>query len=124
MLEIHERKDTKGYENIVNAIESEFVHVVESINGDKVDGYGVYSIDEKGLRIYDFGSSCSEITDGVIRTILFKGMLGGLNRCEFCVSDEEKSRKLRTLGFLNGENTAIDDINAFMSSCPNCKKSK
>ena len=122
MLEIHERTDTKGYEDKVQNINSEFVHVVESINGESVNGYGIYSIDENGLKIYDFDGEKWDITDGVIRTILFKGMLGGLNRCEFFISDAEKNKKLKTLGFVKDGVNSIDDINDFMSNCKKCKE--
>ena len=122
MLEIHERTDTKGYEDKVQNINSEFVHVVESINGESVNGYGIYSIDENGLKIYDFDGEKWDITDGEIRTILFKGMLGGLNRCEFFISDAEKNKKLKTLGFVKDGVNSIDDINDLMSNCKKCKE--
>lgn len=124
MLEIHERMDTNGYENIVNGIESDNVHIVESINGKEVNGYGVYSINENGLDVHDFNSDEWEITDGIIRTILFKGMLGGQNRCDFSVSDSEKKAKLIKLGFIKKDIDSIDDIGVFMSGCQNCSRTE
>ena len=43
MLEIHEKKNTDGYENIIQNIDCQYLHIVESINGDSVNGYGIYS---------------------------------------------------------------------------------
>ena len=50
MLEIHEKKNTDGYENIIQNIDCQYLHIVESINGDSVNGYGIYSVDETELR--------------------------------------------------------------------------
>ncbi|MGN0613806.1 MAG: hypothetical protein ACI4JB_07885 [Porcipelethomonas sp.] len=124
MLEIHERTDITGYENIVSGIESDCIHIVESINGSEVNGYGVYSVGEEGIAVHDFSSEEWEITDGIIRTILFKGMLGGINRCDFAVPDSEKQQKLLRLGFIKDDTTSIEDINSFMCSCQNCKQSQ
>ncbi len=122
MLEIHERTDTNGYEKAIATIQNENIHIVESMNGSEVNGYGIYSFDENGLRIYDFSSSELEITDGIIRTILFKGMLGGLNRCDFSVRDSEKNAKLIKLGFIEKNDGSIEDIGVFMSQCKNCSE--
>lgn len=120
MLEIHERHDTIGYENVINTILSENIKIVESKNGNTTNGYGIYSVGENGLAIHDYNSSELEIIDGIIRTILFKGMLGGINRCDFQVRDVDKQEKLKRLGFINNDLKSIEDINNFMSSCKHC----
>ena len=120
MLEIHERTDTQGYEKIISGIQDDNIHIVESINGKEVNGYGVYSFNENGLNIYDFNSDEREITDGIIRTILFKGLLGGLNSCNFSIADKEKHEKLISLGFIKADVNLIDNIGEFMGGCQNC----
>ncbi len=124
MLEIHERQDTVGYENVVSTILAENLKIVESINNGEVNGYGIYSVGENGLAIHDYKSDQWEITDGIIRTILFKGLLGGINRCDFQVRDVEKQEKLIKLGFIKEDVKSIEDINEFMSGCKNCKHSQ
>ena len=124
MLEIHERHDTLGYENVINTILSENVKIVESKNGNETNGYGIYSIGENGIAIHDYSSPELEIVDGIIRTILFKGMLGGINSCKFLVRDAEKQEQLKKLGFISDTQKNIEDINDFMSNCKNCKHSK
>ena len=124
MLEIHERQDTNGYENVVATILSENIHIVESINNGAVNGYGIYSVGDNGLAIHDYESSEWEIIDGIIRAILFKGMLGGINRCDFQVRDVEKQNKLIKLGFIKDDLKQIEDINDFMSNCKKCKHSQ
>lgn len=124
MLEIHERQDTNGYENVVATILTENIHIVESINNGAVNGYGIYSVGDNGLAIHDYESSEWEIIDGIIRAILFKGMLGGINRCDFQVRDVEKQNKLIKLGFIKDDLKQIEDINDFMSNCKKCKHSQ
>ncbi len=124
MLEIHERQDTIGYENIISTILTENIKIVESKNGDEINGYGIYSVGENGLAIHYYDSEDWDIIDGIIRTILFKGLLGGINRCDFCVRDLEKQEKLIKLGFIKEDAKSIEDINDFMSSCKNCKHSQ
>lgn len=120
MLEIHERHDTLGYENVINTILSENVKIVESKNGNETNGYGIYSIGENGIAIHDYSSPELEIVDGIIRTILFKGMLGGINRCDFQVRDVDKQEKLIKLGFISENLKSIENINEFMSTCKHC----
>ena len=122
MLEIHEKKNTDGYENIIQNIDCQYLHIVESINGDSVNGYGIYSVDENGVTIYDFDSSDMNVTDGIIRTILFKAMLSGINECIFEIKDENKIHNLTKLGFVMEHEQCINDISNFMISCKKCKE--
>ena len=126
MLEIHERNDTNGYEAVVGSITNGTVHIVESLNKGDVNGYGVYTTDgtadAQHIVIYDYSGEEWDIIDGVIRTILFKGMLGGINKCDFRISDNDKMAKLTKLGFITADRLSIDDINDFMSGCKSCKK--
>lgn len=126
MLEIHERHDTNGYETIVGQITSGTVHIVESLDKGNVNGYGVYTADAvddtQVIVIYDYSGEEWDIIDGVIRTILFKGMLGGINKCEFRITDSEKKAKLIKLGFITEDRLSVDDINDFMSGCKSCGK--
>ena len=126
MLEIHERQDTVGYESITQRINNGSIHIVESLNGSEVNGYGIYSIEANGetqeICIYDYSSDEWDIIDGLIRTILFKGMLGGINKCDFRLFNNEKMAKLIKLGFITEERLSIDDINDFMSGCKSCGK--
>lgn len=122
MLEIHEKSGTEGYESVVDGIGEGNIHIVESLNGSEVNGYGVYSTNDEEISVYDFSSDEWDITDGIIRTILFKGMLGGINRCDFKIYDNDKMQKLIKLGFISEDRLVIEDINDFMSGCKNCEK--
>lgn len=122
MLEIHEKKDTVGYEEIVGNIDCKYLHIVESINGQEINGYGIYSVDENGITIYDFNSSDMNITDGIIRTILFKAMLSGINECKFEINNENKLHVMVSLGFIKENVKYISDISDFMVNCKKCKE--
>jgi len=122
MLEIHEKTGIEGYEEIIDGIECDCLHIVESKNGDNADGYGIYSVDENGLTVYDYDSNDLNITDGIVRTILFKGMLGGINQCGFELKNKEKNKDLIRLGFITKKEKTITDINYFMNNCKKCKE--
>ncbi|MGN1480806.1 hypothetical protein [Porcipelethomonas sp.] len=122
MLEIHEKTDIAGYEHAVEKINVDSIHIVESFNGKEKNGYGIYSVNEDNVIIYDYKSNELDITDGIIRTILFKGMLGGKNRCEFELTDNEKYDDMIKLGFINKNVKCINDISDFMSNCKKCKE--
>ena len=122
MLEIHEKIDITGYEDAAEQINADSVHIVESFNGTEKNGYGIYSISEDNVVIYDYKSEELAITDGIIRAILFKGMLGGKNRCEFELTDSEKYEEVIKLGFINKNAKSINDISDFMSNCKKCKE--
>lgn len=122
MLEIHEKKDTVGYEEIIDNIDCQYLHIVESINGQQVNGYGIYSVDENGIIIYDFNGSDMNITDGIIRTILFKAMLSGINECLFEIKNENKLHIIENLGFIKKNKKYIHDISDFMINCKKCKE--
>ena len=110
MLEIHEKKNTDGYENIIQNIDCQYLHIVESINGDSVNGYGIYSVDENGVTIYDFDSSD------------MNAMLSGINECIFEIKDENKIHNLTKLGFVMEHEQCINDISNFMINCKKCKE--
>ena len=41
MLEIHEKKNFEGYEDIINKIGREELRIIESFSNGMVDGYGI-----------------------------------------------------------------------------------
>ncbi len=122
MLEIHERKNFEGYENKISTISTENIKIVESFSSGIVDGYGIYSVSEDKITIYDYDGSDLNVIDGVIRTILFKAQFKGINICEFSLTDTSKYEKLTVLKFVNDSDKIINDISDFMDSCKKCKE--
>lgn len=81
MLEIHEKKNFEGYEDIINKIGREELRIIESFSNGMVDGYGIYAVYPEQITIYDFDGNDFDIIDGIIRTILSKGSLMA-NSCD------------------------------------------
>ncbi len=122
MLEIHEKTDISGYEKDLIGIDSDRIHIVESFNGKLKNGYGIYSVNEDNVTVYDYQSDELSVTDDIIKTILFKCLLGGMNRCDFDLRDSEKYTDVMRLGFISKNEKSIDDISYFMSNCKKCKE--
>lgn len=122
MLEIHVKKDTEGYENIIAKINTEKVKIIESFSSGIVDGYGVYSVSDGKITVFDYDGSDLNVIDGIIRTILFKGQFKGINECEFALVDAEKYDKLSKLKFVSDSDKTIRDISDFMNNCKKCKE--
>lgn len=100
MLEIHEKKNFEGYEDIINKIGREELRIIESFSNGMVDGYGIYAVYPEQITIYDFDGNDFDIIDGIIRTILFKGQFKGINSCEFKLVDNDKNKIAADLNFI------------------------
>lgn len=125
MLEIHEKTDSAGYEDKTGEIaDKDFIHIVESYDSGKVNGYGIYTMKPEELCVYDFECSDLNVCDGIVRTVLFKGLLAGINSCTFSIHSSEKESVLKRLGFISDSCRIIEDIGDFMGSCKNCKEKR
>ena len=67
MLEIHEKKNFEGYEDIINKIGREELRIIESFSNGMVDGYGIYAVYPEQITIYDFDGNDFDIIDGIIQ---------------------------------------------------------
>ena len=115
MLEIHEKKNFEGYEDIINKIGREELRIIESFSNGMVDGYGIYAVYPEQITIYDFDGNDFDIIDGIIRTILFKGQFKGINSCEFKLVAAD-------LNFIENRGGYIRNIDEFMNNCKKCKE--
>ncbi len=124
MLEILECKDTGKYSHILNRIETNGeVHVVEAFNKNEVIGYGIYAYNRKCVEIFDFDDGGDlDLCDGIIRSILFKACLRGVNDAVFKIDNIDKISELKKLNFVENDNKTLSFIDDFMNSCKNCKK--
>ena len=122
MLEIHEKKNFEGYEDIINKIGREELRIIESFSNGMVDGYGIYAVYPEQITIYDFDGNDFDIIDGIIRTILFKGQFKGINSCEFRLVDNDKNKIAADLNFIENRGGYIRNIDEFMNNCKKCKE--
>ena len=110
MLEIHEKKNFEGYEDIINKIGREELRIIESFSNGMVDGYGIYAVYPEQITIYDFDGNDFDIIDGIIRTILFKGQFKGINSCEFKLVDNDKNKIAADLNFIENRGGYIRNL--------------
>ena len=117
MLEIHQRQDTKGYENLIGDIE--FPIIIEAMTDNKVDGFCIYEYGDNGVVIHELSYNGDlYLCDGIIRTALFKASMLGVDTARFSEKTREVAKKLH----LCDENGALSSIESVMSGCAGCKK--
>ena len=117
MLEIHQREDTKGYEDLINGIE--FPIIIEAVTGDNVDGFCIYSVADGEVFIHELSyNNDIYLCDGIIRTALFKVSFLGINKARFSEKIKDAAKKLH----LCDEDGVLSSIESVMSGCGGCKK--
>lgn len=121
MLEIHSCKDIYLYSSYINEHKlPKEVEIAEAFDKDKVIGFGIFEYDIEVVKLYAVECEEPALFDGIVRTILFKASIKGIDRAEFLVGEREME-SLYTLGILkNGEKT-LQSIQEIMGGCKNCK---
>ena len=122
MLEIQERFDTQGYEELVGRFAPQNVHITEALEGGKVTGFIAYFYGAEKTTVcgYDDGGDLM-LCDGLVRSVLFKSCLKGISKCEFRFDDENKLGQLIKLRFITENSRVAENIDSFMNGCENCK---
>jgi hypothetical protein len=124
MLEILECKNTKKYDHILENTEAkEKLYVVEACDKEKVNGYAIYGYSEDKVLIYDF--ECSNdlyLCDGIIRSVLLKATLKGIDIADFIIEDFNKIKILKALKFVGNNDKKLFNIMDFMNNCKKCKE--
>ena len=64
------------------------------------------------------------LCDGLVRSVMFKSVLKGIEVMEFALSDTAGFDDLRKLRFLTGDSRICEDLNSFMNGCESCKENK
>ena len=125
MLEIQERFDTQGYEELVGRFAPQNVHITEALEGGKVTGFIAYFYGAEKTTVcgYDDGGDLM-LCDGLVRSVMFKSVLKGIGTMEFDLSGESAFENLRRLRFLTGDSRLCENLDGFMNGCENCKNNK
>jgi len=125
MLEIQERFDTQGYEELVGRFAPQNVHITEALEGGKVTGFIAYFYGAEKTTVcgYDDGGNLM-LCDGLVRSVMFKSVLKGIETMEFDLSGESAFENLRRLRFLTGDSRLCENLDGFMNGCENCKNNK
>lgn len=125
MLEILQKNSIDGYENLLEKIDCDKkdILIVESMDNSKVNGYGIFSYNEEDLVIYAFDANDDlMLLDGIIRAMLFKASMKGIDKVTFNVSTDGEINLLKRLHYVNDDGTSIESIADFMNNCRNCKR--
>lgn len=126
MLKILEQTNHEPYRALLDTIRSEYpLYLTEAMDGEQVTGYIVYAYEPDAVAVHavDDGGDLM-LCDGLVRSVLFKGLLRGLNRGVFRLQDTAMLDKMRTLRFVNNEQNALENIAEIMDNCKSCRESR
>mgnify|MGYP000021180684 FL=1 len=123
MLEIQEKFSSDGYENVIAEAGSKNLHITEAMDKNNVIGFIAYAYNDDAVIIYDFDDGGDlYLCDGLVRSVLFKGCLKGLDSAVFEVKDKTKFARLKSLSFVKDNHKILDNMNEFMDKCKKCKE--
>lgn len=121
MLEIHQNENTEKYTDYLDKLNISGTHmkVVEAHDRNRVTGFCIFSYAEDAVTLYvaEYGEDLY-LCDGLVRAVLFKASLLGIDRAEFAFADLADVRKL---GFLEKDSRTLLSIQSIMGGCKSCK---
>jgi len=125
MLEIQEKFDTVGYEELANKAGSAELHITEALDRGEVIGFIAYSYGTDRTVVYDY-DDCGDmmLCDGLVRSVMLKSVLKGINHMLFELPDNSKFETLKKLRFVVGDSRQCADLDSFMNGCEHCKSKK
>mgnify|MGYP003506070750 FL=1 len=122
MLEIRQKNDIAGYAGYIwdYQLTADEIQIVEAFEKEKVIGFCIYSYTEDSVEIYHakYGDNIS-LFDGIIRTVLFKAFLKGINKARYHFED----MLLYKLKLADDYSNTLSSIENVMNNCGNCKNS-
>ena len=125
MLEIQEKFDTSGYERLTERAGIKNLHITEALDGNNVTGFIAYAYDADKTIVYDYDDGGDiMLCDGLVRSVMFKSVLKGIETMEFMLEDEEKYQSLVKLRFLLKDENICGNLSSFMNSCQDCKNNQ
>lgn len=126
MLKILEQTNHEPYRAVLDAIRSEYpLYLTEAMEGEQVIGYIVYAYEPDAVAVHaiqDGGDLM--LCDGLVRSVLFKGLLRGLNRGVFRLQDTAMMERMEKLRFVKNNQNTLDDIAEIMDNCKSCKDAR
>lgn len=121
MLQIIKKDGIDGYEEILEELKltaNSQVKISEAVDGEKVNGYGVYELTQEALTIYKISDGGDlMLGDGILRSILFLAAVKGVEKAVFeCGSEKLPNR----LGILK-DGTVLEPISDVFGGCEGCR---
>lgn len=120
MLQIIKKDGNDGYEEILSELKLDGnpnVRVSEAVNGDEINGFGIYELRPDAIVIYkiaDFGDPM--LADGILRSILFLAAVKGVEKAIFEQGNEDCAKKL---GILK-DGSILEPISDVFGGCEGC----
>ena len=126
MLEILEQKNLACYQEIIKNLEipgQAELHISEAKEEKIVKGYIIYAYEPEQVIIYAVADNNDwNQCDGLVRSVLFKAELKGLQKALFLVQDMQMQDRLITLGFMKNNQKTLENIMEVMENCKKCKE--
>ena len=121
MLEIQEKFDSAGYESVVAAAGVNNVHITEALDADSPIGFIAYAYEAERTIVYDYDDGGDLLLcDGLVRSVMFKSVLKGIETMVFQLPDKTKYESLVKLRFLESGSDTCKNLDGFMNACEHC----
>lgn len=123
MLEIQEKFDNTGYEYITEQAGINNVHITEAMEQGNATGFIAYAYESERTVVYDYDDNGDlMLCDGLVRSVMFKSVLKGIETMVFEIADKSKFENLKKLHFLSGDSNICENLDGFMNTCESCRK--
>ena len=127
MLRILEQKHLEAYQEIIrnlNLPEFTQLHLTEALDdADAVKGWILYAYQPEQISIYALHDGNDwNYCDGLIRSVLFKAQLRGIEKAVFEITNPEIRERIQKLGFVKNNQNFFENISEIMESCKKCKE--
>ncbi len=127
MLRILEQKNLDSYQEIISRLplpEFTQLHLTEALDDDDaVKGWILYAYQPEQILIYALNDGNDwNYCDGLVRSVLFKAQLRGLEKAVFEISQPEIMARIAKLGFVKNNQNSLENISEVMESCKKCKE--
>lgn len=121
MLQIIKKDGTDGYEKILSELsldKNSNVKISEAVNGDEVNGFGIYEFTPEAEIIYMISDGGDlMLADGILRSILFLAALKGIEKAVF---ENQSDNIAKRLGIIKDGNI-LEPISDIFGGCENCR---
>ena len=101
------------------------LHITEAIEHGEATGFIAYAYQADSTVVYDYDDKGDlMLCDGLVRSVMFKSVLKGIETMIFDIPDKAKYNNLIKLRFLSGNSNVCENLDSFMNACESCKNKK
>lgn len=124
MLKIVEQTDLTAYSALLDTIQAPGkLYLTEALEGIAVTGLIVYAYEPEQVVIYHVEDGGDlYLCDGLVRSVLFKAELKGIEQAFFALTDAGMMERMRILHFVQNDEKVLKEIRSVMENCKKCNK--